>query len=75
MQVQVDIAFDQLVRIVKELPAAKLQQLEDEIKKSKAVDKHTSKLEELLMNGPTATQKQLDTIANNRKAINEWRTK
>lgn len=32
-------------------------------------------LEALLLKGPTATQKQLDTIAKNRKAINQWRTK
>lgn len=32
-------------------------------------------LENLLLNGPTATKKQLETIAENRNAINQWRTK
>jgi hypothetical protein len=32
-------------------------------------------LERLLLKGPTATKKQLETIAQNRKAINQWRTK
>lgn len=32
-------------------------------------------LEALLLKGPTATKKQLDTIAKNQKAINQWRTK
>lgn len=74
MQVQVDIGFDQLLQIVKALPAGKLKQLkaeiEKEVNKEKSVD-----LETLLLNGPTATKRQLDTIASNRKAINKWRTK
>lgn len=74
MRVQVDIGFDQLLKIVKTLPSGQLKQLKAELEKeanrSKSVD-----LEALLLNGPTATKKQLDTIARNRKAINQWRTK
>ena len=74
MQVQVDIGFDQLLKIVKKLPSGQLKQLkaeiEKEVKSNKLVD-----LETLLLNGPTATKKQLDIIAKNRKAINQWRTK
>lgn len=77
MQIQLDIEFNELVKIVKTLPTAKLQQLKA------AIDKETTKanlsksqdLETLLLNGPVATQKQLDVIDNNRKAINQWRTK
>ena len=77
MQIQLDIEFNQLLKIVKTLPTAKLQQLKA------AIDKETTKanlsksqdLETLLLNGPVATQKQLDVIDNNRKAINQWRTK
>ncbi len=32
-------------------------------------------LENLLLNGPTATKKQIEIIANNRNSINQWRTK
>jgi hypothetical protein len=35
----------------------------------------TADLEYLLLNGPTATEKQLHTIEKNRKSINEWRIK
>lgn len=72
MRVQVDIGFDQLLKIVKTLPSGQLKQLkaeiEMEVKSNEPVD-----LEALLLNGPTATKKQLDTIAKNRKAINQWR--
>lgn len=74
MQVQVDIEFDQLLKIVKTLPSGKLKQLKAEIEKEAKSDKSID-LETLLLNGPTATKKQLDTIAKNRKAINQWRTK
>ncbi|GEO08347.1 hypothetical protein [Segetibacter aerophilus] len=73
MQVQVDIGFEQLLKIVKTLPSAQLMQLKAEIEKeAKGAD--AIDLEALLLNGPTATKKQLETIAKNRKAINEWRT-
>ncbi len=76
MQVQVDIEFDQLVKIVKGLPSAKLRQLKAEIEKT-TVDEEgtTADLENLLLKGPTATEKQLRTIEKNRKTINEWRIK
>lgn len=74
MQVQVDIGFDQLLRIVRALPSGQLRQLKAEIEKEVKSDKSVD-LEALLLNGPTATKKQLDTIAKNRKAINQWRTK
>ena len=74
MQVQVDISFDQLLRAVKTLPARQLKQLKAEIEK-KAQEKSPNDLESLLLNGPTATEDELQTIENNRKAINQWRKK
>ena len=74
MHLQVDIKFEQLLKLVKTLPTGQLKQLKAEIEKKvkngKSVD-----LEALLLNGPTATKKQIETIAKNRKAINQWRTK
>lgn len=74
MQVQVEIGFDQLLQAVKRLPSAKLKELRAELDKD-APKEQVTNLERLLLNGPTATKKQLDTIARNRKAINQWRTK
>jgi hypothetical protein len=67
MQVQVDIEFDQLVKIVRSLPAVKLKQLKAEIDKEAEISRSTIDLENLLLKGPTATTKQLQTIAKNRK--------
>ncbi|MCF2516138.1 hypothetical protein [Dyadobacter sp. CY351] len=74
MQVQVDISFDQLLRAVKTLPAGQLKQLKAEIEKE-GREKSQNNLESLLLNGPTATEDELQTIENNRKAINQWRKK
>ena len=73
MQVQIDIAFDQLVKIVKNLPKGQLRELKTEIEKEEK-DFQTNDLESLLLNGPTATKEQIDIIIENRKAINQWRT-
>lgn len=74
MQVQIDIEFDQLLKIVKRLPSGQLRQLKSEIEKE-TKSENSFDLETLLLNGPVATKKQLETIANNTKAINQWRTK
>jgi hypothetical protein len=75
MQVQVDIAFDQLLKVVKKLPVGQLRQLKAEIEKEDKAEKLKIDLEALLLNGPIATKKQLEIIETNRKAINQWRTK
>lgn len=74
MQVQVDIDFEELLKIVKALPSGQLQQLKEEIKNETEMNKSVD-LENLLLSGPTATEKQLETIADNRKAMNQWRTR
>ena len=71
MQVEVDIPFDQLLKVVKKLPARQLRLLKAEIEKEQP--KSDIDLEALLLEGPTATKKQLETIRKNRKAINQWR--
>ena len=75
MQVEVDIEFDQLLKIVKGLPSGKLRQLKAAIDKEPKQIKSKIDLETLLLSGPVATKKQLEIIDNNRKAINQWRTK
>ncbi len=75
MRVQVDIEFDQLLKLVRTLPSGKLRLLKAEIEKGTKSEKSKNDLESLLLNGPTATKKQLETITRNRKSINQWRMK
>lgn len=71
MQVKVDLGFDELLKIVKDLPVGKLRQLLAEIEGKVNENKPNNDLEQLLLNGPTATKEQLEAIANNRKKINQ----
>ena len=72
MQVQVNLGFDQLVEIVKALPATQLHKLKEIIDKGEGIAKPNDSLETILLNGPIATKKQLETIAKNRNDINQW---
>jgi len=75
MQLQVDIEFDQLIKIVKTLPAGKLRQLKAVIENESVKEESKNDLRTLLLNGPVATKKQAEIIEDNRKAINQWRKK
>ena len=75
MQVQVEIEFDQLVQIAKKLPAKQWTKLKAEVESKPATDKNREEFKKLLLSGPIFSKKQLNTIAETRKAINQWRTK
>ncbi|HEX5153487.1 MAG TPA: hypothetical protein VFW07_18685 [Parafilimonas sp.] len=75
MQVQVDIEFDQLVQLVKKLPAKQWTKLKEEVDAQPPTDTKREEFKKFLLNGPTFSKKQLKTIAETRKAINQWRTK
>ena len=75
MQAQVDIGFDQLVSLIKRLPARQWAKLKSEVDQSnKSVGKNQD-LENFLLKAPTFSKKQLDAIAETRNAINQRRTK
>ena len=75
MEALVDIKFNELLKIVKNLPESKLSQLKAEIEKNDVQEDNREDFKALLLNGPTFSKKQLDNIARTRKAINQWRTK
>jgi len=74
MQAVIDIKFDELLKIVKNLPENKLSELKAEIEKHPKKESNREEFGALLLNGPTFSKKQLDDIAKTRKAINQWRT-
>jgi hypothetical protein len=75
MQVQVDIGFEQLVKMAKQLPSSEWKKLKIEVEKQTKQTETTSDLEQFLLNAPTFNKKQLNEISKTRKAINQWRTK
>ena len=75
MQIQVDIGFDDLIRIVKELPKEQLLKFKKELEKQNTNDTQLQDLESFLLTAPTFSDKQLEEIEQTRKAINQWRKK
>jgi hypothetical protein len=74
MQAQIDIEFDQLVQLARQLPATQWAKLKQEVEVQAPVDKEREDFRKILMNGPTFSKKQLDNIVETRKKIDEWRT-
>ncbi len=75
MQAQVDIGFDQLVKLAKELPKTQWQKLKIEVDNNQEPKNVDADFEQFLLSGPTFSKEQLALIEENRKAINKWRTK
>ncbi|MCF0058433.1 hypothetical protein [Dyadobacter sp. CY356] len=75
MQIQVDIGFEQLVKIAKRLPENQWTKLKEEVEKDNINFKDSSDLESLILSAPTFDEGQLNRIEKTRKAINQWRKK
>ena len=75
MQVQLEIEFDQLVQLAKRLPAKQWTKLKKEVETKKPEGRDREAYRKLLLSGPKFSKKQLDTVAETRKKIDEWRTK
>ena len=74
MQIQVDIGFDELLDVVKKLPEDQRSILRNELD-TKPVKSRKDNFRDLLLNGPTFSDKQIEAMEETRKAINKWRTK
>lgn len=75
MQAQVDIEFEQLVKLAKQLPTTQWTKLKREVEEKVVNPEQNPDLVSLLLSAPTYSKKQLDEVAKTRKAINQWRTK
>jgi hypothetical protein len=74
MQAEIDIDYDQLVRLVKQLPKNQWTKLKTEVEAQEHANPSSDMLS-FLMNAPTFNKKQLDEIAKARKEISQWRAK
>lgn len=75
MQAQIEIGYDQLLKLVKQLPKKQWTKLKTEVEKSENNSGTQSDMLTLLLNGPTFSKKQIEEIAKARKEINQWRRK
>ena len=74
MPQELEIEFDQLVKIVRRLPPSQWSKLKKEVEEKEINSEQDQDLIALLLSAPTYTKEQLEEVAQTRKAINEWRS-
>jgi len=78
MELKVDIGFDQLLKAINQLPAAKIAQLKAELSTKKTSNKnqaHSSDFQKFLLSGPIMDDHQYNIYKETRSRLNKWRTK
>ncbi len=74
MELKLDIPFQQLLDLVKNLPVREKGILKEELDKNSKPEIDREEFRKLLLQAPTFSNKQLKAIKQARKQINKWRT-
>jgi hypothetical protein len=78
MELKVDIGFEQLLKVINQLPAAKIIQLKAELSQ-KSINKENPTYEgdfqKFLLTGPIMDNSQYEHYKETRSRLNKWRTK
>ena len=72
---KVQIPFQQFLTVAKTLTPSQKVKLRQELTEEKSKEGDKAAFIELLLNGPVFTEKEIQTIEENRKGIAKWRTK
>lgn len=75
MEIKLDIPFQQLLTVVKRLTPSQKAKLRQELTEEEPAKEDKSDFIEMLLNGPVYSEKDIQTIEDNRKSIAKWRTK
>jgi len=78
MQLTVDIPYEQLIDIIRHLPPNQRAKIKADLELSVPVnDVETKKTEfqKFLLRGPVMSDEQYSAFKENRKALNQWRSK
>ncbi len=77
MKLKVEIAFDELLHVVQQLPEDKRAILKKELNKKEVRYKEgeLTDFQKMLLNGPVMSDEQYKNYKDVRKHFNKWRTK
>jgi len=75
MEIKLDIPFQQLLTVVKTLTPSQKAKLKQELSEEESAKEDKSAFIEMLLKGPVYSEKDIQTIEENRKSIAKWRTK
>lgn len=77
MELTVNLNYEEVIKLIKQLPASKIKQLklnlDDKFINSKA-SKEINNFQKFLLKGPIMSDKQYLEFKENRKLFNQWRT-
>lgn len=75
MEIKLDIPFQQLLTVVKTLTPSQKAKLKQELSEEESAKEVKSAFIEMLLKGPVYSEKDIQTIEENRKSIAQWRRK
>ncbi len=76
MEIKLNIEYQELLALIKQLPFAQIRKLREEIDSitdSEANGQENAKLQQLLLNGPVMDEVQYQEFLLNRNHFNTWR--
>lgn len=74
MELKVNIPFQELLTLVRQLTSAQKATLQQELTQEPSAASKKQRIADLLMNGPVLTDEQLEMFEQIRNEINQWRT-
>ena len=78
MQLTLNIQYEQLINIIRHLPANQLAKIKSDLENTVIVTRAETEKKEFqnfILKGPIMSDAQYNTFKENRKAFNKWRTK
>ncbi len=77
MELKINVAISEFLNLIKMLPVSEKKKIKQEIENELSSDKKqgSRKLEELLKNGPTLTDKELSNFETVNKSFDKWTKK
>ena len=78
MQLTVDIPYEQLIDIIRHLPANQLEKIKSDLQNTVAINKDENEkadFQKFILKGPVMTDVQYSVFKESRKAFNQWRSK
>ena len=77
MELKINIGYNELFELIKQLPTNQLFQLKVDLSKvynQKGLKTEKNNLKRLLLSGPIMSEEQYSAYESNRKWVNQWRT-
>ncbi|MCW5921070.1 MAG: hypothetical protein KIS77_01915 [Saprospiraceae bacterium] len=71
MNLNLEIGYEQLLKLVMQLPSKQRKQLAEAIQKAEAAPQQPNNLQELLLTGPVWTEEEYQNVLKTREQLNQ----